>query len=142
MGLDMFLDGVKYISAYEKNEEGKLVKVRKRQIVKTLEVDWRKANAIHRFFVEHVQNGEDDCKSYEIDIETLMMLRDICKKILNSNNQIKVAKELLPTQEGFFFGSTDYDDFYFIDVKDTYNEMNRLIENKEEYDWFEYSSSW
>jgi len=27
---------------------------------------WRKANAIHRWFVENVQGGQDDCKPYYV----------------------------------------------------------------------------
>ena len=138
MGLDMYLEGVRYISAYEKID-GKFVKTRKRQVVKTLEIYWRKANAIHNWFVNNIQEGEDDCRSYELDKEQLIELRDTCKKVLKNDS---LKEELLPTQGGFFFGGTDYDEYYYNDLKETIKEIDRLLLMNDEYDWFEYSSSW
>ena len=138
MGLDMYLDGVRYISAYERIN-GKLVKTRKRQIIKTLEISWRKANAIHNWFVENIQEGEDDCRCYELEKEQLIELRNTCKKVLKNDS---LKEELLPTQGGFFFGGTDYDEYYYNDLKETIKEIDRLLSMNDEYDWFEYSSSW
>lgn len=46
---------------------------------------WRKANAIHRFFVDAVQDGEDDCGWHnEVTPEVLKDLRDRCKRIIES----------------------------------------------------------
>ena len=54
-------------------------------------------------------------------------------------NQDEV-EELLPTQEGFFFGGTDYDESYIEDLKDTIKQLEPLLEDKDgEY---EYCSSW
>lgn len=138
MGLDMYLEGVRYISAYEKIN-GKFVKTRKRQVIKTLEIYWRKANAIHNWFVNNIQEGEDDCRCYELEKEQLIELRNTCKKVLKNDS---LKEELLPTQEGFFFGGTEYDEFYYNDLKETVKEINRLLSMNNEYDWFEYSSSW
>lgn len=138
MGLDMYLEGVRYISQYERIN-GKLVKTRKRQIIKTLEIYWRKANAIHNWFVENVQEGEDDCRCYELEKEQLIELRNTCKKVLKNDS---LKEELLPTQGGFFFGGTDYDEYYYNDLKETIKEIDRLLSMNNEYDWFEYSSSW
>lgn len=44
---------------------------------------WRKANAIHKWFVENVQNGEDDCGRYEVSKEQLEELLDVCKEVLD-----------------------------------------------------------
>lgn len=135
MGLDMYLEGVRYISAYEKID-GKFVKTRKRQIIKTLEIYWRKANAIHNWFVNNIQGGEDDCRCYELEKEQLIDLRNTCKKVLKNDS---LKEELLPTQEGFFFGETDYDEYYYNDLKETIKEIDRLLSMNDEYDWFEYS---
>ena len=35
------------------------------------------------------------------------------------------AASLLPTQSGFFFGSTDYDEWYFHDIKDCLKQMKQ-----------------
>ena len=80
--------------------------------------DWRKANAVHQWFVENVQNGEDDCEFHrEVTESDLKDLRDTCKEILDAcylyNGEVVVdvdlASELLPTQGGFFFGGIEYD---------------------------------
>ena len=33
--------------------------------------EWRKANAIHKWFVDHVQDGEDDCGRYPVSVDKL-----------------------------------------------------------------------
>ena len=45
-----------------------------------------------------------------------------CERVLADHS---LANELLPTQSGFFFGGTDYDDYYFSDVKDCLNQMKK-----------------
>ena len=35
------------------------------------------------------------------------------------------AASVLPTQDGFFFGATDYDEYYFWDVKDCLRQMKK-----------------
>lgn len=40
---------------------------------------WRKANQIHRFFVENVQNGKDDCEEYNVSKKILKKLYKYCK---------------------------------------------------------------
>lgn len=136
MGLDMFLEGINYNPA-EYDENYNVIK--KRTIISTLEVDWRKANHIHKWFVENVQWGEDDCHHYDVSHEKLKKLRNDCQKVLDNKEK---ADKILPTQSGFFFGSTDYDEFYFSDIEYTIKEIDRLLSNEDEYDWFEYHSSW
>jgi hypothetical protein len=38
-----------------------------------------------------------------------------------------VAKRLLPTREGFFFGSTEYDEEYLRDVKATHDWAVKML---------------
>lgn len=115
---------------------------------------WRKANAIHKWFVDNVQNGEDDCGLYEVEWEQLVELRDICKRIVDEcplrdgkvrngetfkdgewrvnvedgkvMTNVSLAEELLPTQSGFFFGGCDYDQWYYEDAKRTVDEIDRI----------------
>ena len=119
---------------------------------------WRKANHIHKWFVENVQDGIDDCEYHnEVTKETLEELRDVCKKVLNScelidgkivssyrydenKNRIPiwedgkfvkdstVAEELLPCQSGFFFGSTTYDEWYVRNIEDTLEFIGNVLE--------------
>lgn len=132
---------------------------------------WRKANAIHKWFVDNVQNGVDDCGTYEVTKEQLEDLLDTCKEVITEslivngwvkNGEIfangiwcpifeegnvivnpKVAHELLPTQSGFFFGSTDYDEWYMEDLKDTVEILTQTLEETNfETQMIVYSSSW
>lgn len=158
MGLDMYLRKKIYIGAnFEHNEiageinitkGGEPFKINMNKVTYVIEDwgDWRKANAIHQWFVENVQEGKDDCREYYVSEDKLKELLDIC-------NQIKanptLAPELLPTRGGFFFGSTDYDEYYWNDIDLTISIIENAIQDREvvndkEYIRGEiyYSSSW
>lgn len=99
---------------------------------------WRKANAIHKWFVDNVQDGIDDCKEYYVEEEKLKELLDVCNKVKENHS---LAKELLPTQSGFFFGDTEYNDWYFNDIDLTIEILEKQIKDADEYDFY-YQSSW
>ena len=101
---------------------------------------WRKANAIHQWFVQNVQNGEDNCLSYYVSREDLEKLHDICKQVLTHRDQADI---LLPSSSGFFFGSTDYDEWYFTDLENTVETIKLLLDNDKfkNYDFY-YQASW
>lgn len=103
--------------------------------------DWRKANAIHEWFVENIQDGEDDCRYHrEVTESDLEKLLETCKAVLKD---IGKAEELLPTQSGFFFGSTDYDQWYFDDIKYTIEQIEQVLKETD-FDIYAiyYCSSW
>lgn len=52
-----------------------------------------------------------------------------------------VAEAVLPTQAGFFFGSTDYDQYYYDDLQYTSDALTRLLAEADDGDFY-YSSSW
>lgn len=86
---------------------------------------WRKANEIHNWFVENVQNGDDDCCAHrEITISDLATLRELCTRVLIDPD---LAEELLPTQSGFFFGSTNYDEWYKNDLENTIEQIDNIL---------------
>ena len=113
---------------------------------------WRKANQIHKWFVDNVQNGTDDCSHYWVDREKLIKLLDICKQVKNlqSDNLSQDELEeqintLLPTQSGFFFGNTQYDEWYFSQIQDTIDKLEAEIESEDFQDQeaqYYYQSSW
>jgi len=153
MGLDMYLEARNYIG-YSKNPKVLELKSMMRDIFPetsefeddqfsyaTVEVGyWRKANSIHKWFVNNVQNGKDDCGDYHVNSGDLVKLRDICIEVLNDRS---LASELLPTQPGFFFGSLDYDDdYYFQQINSTIEILNRALEFTEKGWSIYYSSSW
>ena len=99
---------------------------------------WRKSNQIHNWFVTNVQGGEDDCREYYVSREKLAELREACRKALFN----KDPKELMPA-EGFFFGGTDIDQYYWEDIKATIKKLDKIVKHKE-FDnlSFYYQSSW
>ena len=133
---------------------------------------WRKANAIHDWFVNNVQDGEDDCEYHdEVTKEILEELLDTCEKVLNASELVdgkikngeryengqwipcmedgkyienpSVAKLLLPTTEGFFFGGTDYDEWYYNKVEYTADKIREILETTDfETQMIYYVSSW
>lgn len=133
---------------------------------------WRKANAIHKWFVDNVQGGRDDCGEYYVTCDKLRELLALCEKVLDvaivsegqpvqSGTIYRPGKDpepqftegrallngeevhaLLPTQGGFFFGSTDYDEWYIRDVESTVEQIRTILADPECPIGFEYSSSW
>jgi len=68
---------------------------------------WRKANAIHKWFVDNCQEGVDDCREAYVSSQQLISLKDICKEIIQTkgkNKQKDLVLNKLPPQSGFFFG--------------------------------------
>jgi hypothetical protein len=101
---------------------------------------WRKANQIHRWFVENVQNGKDECEVYEVNINHLILLCNYCDMILKGEAE---PWDVLPTSSGFFFGSTDYDRFYFKEIRETHHTLDVLIQNFPfKINYLLYQSSW
>jgi hypothetical protein len=155
MGLDMYLNATKHISGYDfcTKEEIKLYQnlltifdLKDIQThtpsasVKVTIAYWRKANQIHNWFVKNVQEGVDECQDSYVSREQLNELLEICKKIETDHS---LAKTLLPCQSGFFFGSTDYDEYYFEDITNTIKQLESVLNNPTLKDWaFEYHSSW
>lgn len=100
---------------------------------------WRKANAIHRWFVQNVQKGEDDCRSYPVDVEQLQQLVTLCKAVLRGDVK---GEDQLPTQSGFFFGNTEYDADYRCDLEDTVKQLEPLLAMDHSDSYLEYEASW
>ena len=133
---------------------------------------WRKANAIHDWFVKHVQDGEDDCRYHqEVTKGVLEDLLFVCEKVLancelvdgkiqngityhNGEEEIhyidgqyvkdtNIAEALLPTAGGFFFGNTDYDEYYIRSIENTIDIITRVLETTDfEKEMLYYVSSW
>lgn len=107
---------------------------------------WRKANQIHQWFVENVQSGEDECNPYEVQkehIEDLLHSISTVLKARGTPEEQSVAETYLPTQAGFFFGSTDYDNWYYQDLKETKTVLSSLLEVFDfKNNYLFYQSSW
>ena len=98
---------------------------------------WRKANAIHKWFVDNIQDGNDDCGEYRVNEEQLNKLLKLCETVIANPG---MAYKILPTEDGFYFGSTDYDEYYHQDIKDTKAIIEEAL--KDPSNEVYYSSSW
>ena len=99
---------------------------------------WRKANQIHSWFVREVQNGNDNCGEYYVSQDKLIELLALCKHSLETKDP-----SLLPPQAGFFFGSTDIDEWYWRDLENTVEQLERIFALPEvDKLSFYYTSSW
>ena len=155
MGLDSYLYAKKFVafSSWESEEECNTVKDIANlmggndflldgfqfAVVKLQLAYWHKANQIHKFFVDVCGGGTDECQDIYVDRDDLKDLLGRCESILEDHSK---AEELLPCQSGFFFGSTEYDQYYFEDLEQTVPILKKILENAPE-DWeFEYHASW
>lgn len=154
MGLDMYLTANRYISPYALRPEERQIgdaisalvglpkgtddEVGRIEGVSMRAGYWRKANQIHAWFVEHIQGGTDDCGDYYVSREQLRELGEACRQV---QADPKRAEELLPTQGGFFFGSTAYGDDYMQDLADTVRIVDYALSLPDSWT-FEYHSSW
>jgi len=110
---------------------------------------WRKVNAIHSWFVKNCANGVDNCQPISITRNQLQELLDICKCLMEDKD-VEKAMMLLPTQSGFFFGDTDYDEWYWEGIASTVEQLTRVLTSIEIADkgdksvyWeFIYCASW
>jgi hypothetical protein len=99
---------------------------------------WRKANQIHKWFVDNVQEGNDNCGDYYVSRESLQALRTLCQQVIDFRH---LATDKLPPQSGFFFGSDTVDEYYFRDLEDTIKIIDGALALPSSWD-LEYTSSW
>lgn len=187
MGLDMYLEAELLLPGYEHNTRKEkatqaavlraagLPKACDVATLVTLSVTvayWRKANHIHYWFVQNVQDGRDECQKSYVSREKLRELLNLCRQVLSTVECVEgdvntgrsyypegtieqhtkrgqivaqkgITEKLLPTAEGFFFGSTDYDEFYIDDTKTTVTMLESVLNNTA-FDKceFSYQASW
>ena len=155
MGLDMYLSAKRYLWTHGDHPDQKVASAvqalfpeikdqtryggigsRIKEIVADA-IYWRKSNQIHKWFVDNVQKGVDDCGNYYVGREELQALRDLIINALERRDS-----SLLPPTSGFFFGGTDIDDYYWSDLERTRDDINEVLEMFGEGWEFEYHSSW
>ena len=123
MGLDMYLYKIK------KEEIGYL----------------RKANMVHYWLEKRIMSCNPEIKevyntgyfklTYN-DLKALYWDIDFVQK------NPEMAKEILPTRPGFFFGNFQYDDLYFEILQSTKNQLKKILKENNKEDTFLYTPSW
>ena len=187
MGLDMYLNKKIYVGAnYEHRKVAGVIDLTEGEDpVRPIKIDfnkvseiveqvcyWRKANAIHNWFIENCADGEDDCRTMSVWRSQLEDLRNVCQKVLDECILVKgeiangqrmnsasglmedileegeyienpeIAEELLPTHSGFFFGSTNYDQWYISDLEHTVKVLTEELDKPDDGSYYEYHASW
>lgn len=158
MGLDMYLTKRTYVKNWDHHPEEQHYDISVKQggevvthiqpvcisyIIEEVGY-WRKANAIHMWFVKNCQGGEDDCRDAYVDIDRLKELLEIVQTVIASRDIVdnaSKAEELLPTSSGFFFGSTDYNEYYIDNLKLTVKILIDALADGGKGEFY-YRSSW
>ena len=157
MGLDMYLYRKEYVSTFAWTQDEKAVKEANLHsvIANHFNVDpnmggiyvdycvayWRKANAIHGWFVNTLAGGVDECQPIYVSLDKLIELRELANSVVLTP---AMAGDILPPQDGFFFGSSDIDEWYISDMKNTVDMLDKIISSvsPEDYPTFFYQASW
>ena len=127
---------------------------------------WRKANAIHGWFIRNLADGVDNCQRIYVSVEDLIQLREACNRALSERTGnvsvesyvgVALAKaeldesavevmsrlDLEPT-EGFFFGSDEKDDWYYEcaeHTRDLIDTLLNVVAKDSDYSFY-YQASW
>jgi len=182
MGLDMYLTKKTYVKNWTHMEPeelhtititGPLSNSIRPERITFIEEDiayWRKANAIHAWFVNNCADGVDDCQPVYVSRDNLQKLLGVVNQVLNDVKLIdgelhagtrwsggikeelyepgkvianpQVCYDLLPTQSGFFFGGTDYDEWYIKDLKYTRDIITQILHEDVGSGTIYYEASW
>jgi hypothetical protein len=95
--------------------------------IKTVEENlayFRKVNFLVGFFENYFDKEIENCENFKITKKSVEELKTRCEKVLANH---KLAEELLPTREGFFFGSLNYDEYYFEDVAQVLDTCKEVL---------------
>jgi hypothetical protein len=167
MGLDMYLEARKYVNQTKyingeptpEADYTTLVSLAPKGLVDNSQFGcasvalpigyWRKANAIHGWFVNTLAGGLDECQEIYVPRVALVDLLAACKAVLSVSAGVSkqdVADEfgLMPT-EGFFFGGYELDEYYDQDLKYTIEMIENVLNliPVDDYSWtFSYHASW
>jgi len=167
MGLDMYLYARKYISKNDYSDRENIKVIPEYQAMESFAPKdltkyssfggisvtypvgyWRKANAVHGWFVNVLADGVDECQEIPIDRSYFEILKNSCEIVISSDkdDMAEVAADhgLEPTN-GFFFGGSDIDEYYIQDLKDTITIIKHIFSviPHGDHEWqFIYQASW
>jgi len=86
---------------------------------------WRKQNHFHRWMQTNLNEGvSTNLEFLWMDGEQIAGLVATCEQVLQDHS---LANELLPTGDGFFFGSTDYDEWYFKSLEEAVSALKAAL---------------
>lgn len=155
MGLDMYFSKQTYVKNWDhlpKEEKFEITVLRGGEPCPNMDTSkisyiteefgyWRKFNALHKFIVKNFANNNDDCRPIALYEDDLKLIVETLENVHNDHTK---AEELLPTESGFFFGGTEYDEWYFKDVENALEVFKKALKQSTEkpHPQFEYRASW
>ena len=151
MGLDMYFSRRTYVSSFKStrdadgnwgvrdvnNMELKFddadlshINLQNVRYIEELFGEFRKFNALHAYVVDNFGGGVDECQVIYLDIDNLIQIHEmlsLVKESLSIGDKV-IASQTLPPSEGFFFGSTEIDEWYEKDVNEAVEVFGKVIE--------------
>lgn len=80
------------------------------------------------------------------NLDYLFLQKEHIEKLVERLQRVKddhsQAGVLLPTQEGFFYGSTDYNDFYFEDIEAELKDFSEMLDSWDDTKCYAYWAWW
>lgn len=156
MGLDQYLEAAVYVHGYshgpaeERQAFDSLIKLTGIPATPdspsaTIYINvayWRKANAIHNWFANNV-DGVDNCQRAYVDRQQLEKLLVTTREAITAygNGDYELSSTLLTPTSGFFFGSTSIDEWYYEILKNTVEQLERVLAIDKPVDFY-YMPSW
>lgn len=182
MGLDMYLSRRTYVKNWDymgpeerhnitiSGPAAAIIKTERISRIEEQVAYWRKANAVHAWFVKNCQDGRDECQETYISREQLRALVVAVTSVLDTavvadgvitngysaeaggpllpnfeDGKViinpEVAEAILPSQKGCFFGGTDYDQYYLDDLRYTKEVLEALLAEPDGGSFY-YQASW
>ena len=86
---------------------------------------FRKANALQGYFERNY--GTENLIKHEVFDYSIEELKEYTDYILEKPEDISYIKENFPPTEGFFYGSTEIDEWYFEEVKQVSKVVNEIL---------------
>ena len=165
MGLDQYLSVRRYVTRMNYTENTKTQDEKFNAVIDALNINsnlvdpngyvglevsvpvayWRKDNQIHNWFVQTLADGVDECQPIYLNKKKLEDLRNTCNVVLSfqgTSSGKEVAEKLLPTQSGFFFGGTEYDEWYYGALQNTVDRLTEILNSTDEHEDVIYQASW
>lgn len=124
LGIEDRLHIEEHLYTNEKNEVVKYVTAERKDTSDVMY--FRKHNWLLPFF-GYVEN----CTNKVISKDDVELFISAAEKVLEKKD-VETAKELIPTESGFFFGNTEYDEWYFKGIEKDLEEFRNCFANM---DW-------
>ena len=100
---------------------------------------WRKANQIREWIANRANEDREQQIEYHLSKNELTSLLEDIQKVMSKP---ELAPEVLPTASGFFFGSTEYDQYYFVELARTLEELKPIVDDLQEDETMLYGEWW